>query len=112
VALAECTFDTNGIGVQVDVPKVAGGVPEPWAIEATLFGESPSRVVVSTALSEVDEVLAAAAAADVPAAVVGTTGGDRVVVRTDGRTVIDVAVEDAERIWATALERYFARQAA
>jgi len=44
--------------------------------------------------------------------VIGTTGGGRIVVRIDGKTVVDVAVADAERAWTTALERYFARQAA
>jgi phosphoribosylformylglycinamidine synthase len=109
--LAECAFDTDGVGVEVDIPPV-GGVAQEWAIDATLFGESPSRVVVSTSLTQVDDLLAAAKAAAVPAAVIGTTGGSRVVVRVDGRAAIDVAVTEAERIWATALERYFARQAA
>jgi phosphoribosylformylglycinamidine synthase II len=112
VTLAECTFDTNGIGVEVDVASAGDGLAEGWSIDATLFGESPSRVVVSTGLNQVDDLLAAARAADVPAAVIGTTGGSRVVVRVAGRPAIDVAVAAAEQIWATALERYFARQAA
>ena len=112
VTLAECTFDTNGIGVEVDVASAGDGLAEGWSIDATLFGESPSRVVVSTGLNQVDDLLAAARATDVPAAVIGTTGGSRVVVRVAGRPAIDVAVAAAEQIWATALERYFARQAA
>ncbi len=112
VTLAECSFDANGIGVAVDLPPAGGDVPEEWAVDATLFGESPSRVVISTALADVDEVLAAAKAARVPAAMIGTTGGSRVIVRVGGRPAVDVLVADAEQIWATALERYFARQAA
>jgi phosphoribosylformylglycinamidine synthase subunit PurL len=111
VTLAECTFDTNGIGVEVDLPPAAD-LAEEWVVDATLFGESPSRVVVSTALTQVDELLAAAKVAGVPAAVIGTTGGGRLVVRINGRPAVEVAVADAERTWATALERYFARQAA
>jgi phosphoribosylformylglycinamidine synthase subunit PurL len=111
VTLAECAFDTNGIGVEVDLPPAAD-LGEEWVVDATLFGETPSRVVVSTALARVDELLAAAKAVGVPAAVIGSTGGSRLVVRINGRPAVDVAVADAERIWATALERYFARQAA
>jgi phosphoribosylformylglycinamidine synthase II len=112
VTLAECTFDSNGIGVEVDVASAGDGLPEGWSIDATLFGESPSRVVVSTGLNQVDALLAAAGAARVPAAVIGTTRGGRLVIRVAGRPAVDVAVADAEQIWATALERYFARQAA
>jgi phosphoribosylformylglycinamidine synthase subunit PurL len=112
VTLAECTFDTNGVGVDVDVASAGDGLPEGWSIDAMLFGESPSRVVVSTGLNQVDDLLAAARATGVPAAVIGTTGGSRVVVRVTGRPAVDVAVADVEQLWATALERYFARQAA
>ena len=112
VTLAECTFDSNGIGVEVDVASAGDGLPEGWSIDATLFGESPSRIVVSTGLNQVDALLAAAGAARVPAAVIGTTRGGRLVIRVAGRTAVDVAVADAEQTWATALERYFARQAA
>jgi len=112
VTLAECTFDTNGIGVEIDLSPAGGELPAPWMVDATLFGESASRVVVTATSAEVDELLAAAQAAGVPAIVIGTTGGGRIAMRIDGKTVVDVAVADAERTWATALERYFARQAA
>jgi phosphoribosylformylglycinamidine synthase subunit PurL len=112
VTLTESTFDTDGIGVEVDIPSVGDALPGEWMVDATLFGESASRVVVSTAPAQVDEVLAAASAAGVPALAIGATGGARVVVCVGGQPVVDVAVADAERIWATALERYFVRQAA
>ncbi len=112
VTVAECSFDTNGIGVEIDLSPAGGELPAPWMVDATLFGESASRVVVTTASAELDELLAAAQAAGVPATVIGTTGGGRIVVRIDGKTVVDVPVADAERAWTTALERYFARQAA
>jgi len=112
VTVAECTFDTNGIGVEIDLSPAGGELSAPWMVDATLFGESASRVVVTTASAEIDELRAAAQAAGVPATVIGTTGGGRIVVRIDGKMVVDVAVADAERAWTTALERYFARQAA
>ena len=40
VTLAECTFDTGGIGVTADLPREA-------SLAAALFGESASRAVVS-----------------------------------------------------------------
>src|SRR5690606_1586129 len=76
IALAECCFDSGGIGARVDTPAAAsdGGV-DPLA--ALLFGESASRVIVSVDPARRDAVLAAARAAGVPAAVIGRTGGAR-----------------------------------
>ncbi len=47
VTLAECSFDTGGIGADVDVPAV-DDVPGGLTVDATLFSESASRVVIST----------------------------------------------------------------
>jgi phosphoribosylformylglycinamidine synthase len=59
-----------------------------------LFGEGPSRVVVCAGAGR-DEVLARAAAAGVPATVIGTAGGDRIAV--DG--LLDVSLADAVTAW-------------
>jgi phosphoribosylformylglycinamidine synthase subunit PurL len=110
VALAECCFDTGGRGAEVDVPPV--GVDHELIAESTLFGESASRVVVSVEESRADELLARAAAARVPAANIGRTGGTRLVIRLDGAPAIDVAITDAEHAWASAIETHFARRTA
>jgi phosphoribosylformylglycinamidine synthase len=102
VTLAECTFGTGGTGVEVSVPA-ATGVPAAWAVAATLFGESASRIVVSAAAGAVSRVLDAAAAAGVPAAVVGRTGGPDIRLAVDGVEAVRMPVADAERLWAMAI---------
>jgi len=62
--------------------------------------------------SNEQDLLARAAAAGVPARRIGTTGGDRLTVTVNGSAAIDLAVADAEQIWATAIEQYFKRVAA
>ncbi|HEY7946238.1 MAG TPA: AIR synthase related protein, partial [Acidimicrobiales bacterium] len=64
---------------------------------AELFSESPSRVVLGT--TQPDEVLAQAQAAGVPARLIGTAGGDRIVVAG----LLDLAVSDAVEAWRVAL---------
>src|SRR5690606_41136519 len=93
VALAECCFDAGGRGVAVDVPAASGdgGVDR---LAATLFGESASRVIVSVDAASISAVLAAAATAGIPAAKIGTTGGDRIRVSVDGQPVVDLAVAE------------------
>jgi phosphoribosylformylglycinamidine synthase subunit PurL len=115
VALAECCFD-SGLGVEtaidladdLDAEASAAGFGD----VATLFGESASRVVVSTPGHDVEAVLARAAAAGVPAAVVGRVGGDRLRIAVAGRIVIDESRAGLEEIWSTAIERFFERRRA
>jgi len=102
VTLAVCTFGTGGTGVEVSVPA-ATGVPAAWAVTATLFGESASRIVVSAAAGAVSRVLDAAAAAGVAAAVVGRTGGPDIRLAVDGVEAVRMPVADAERLWAMAI---------
>src|SRR4051812_21380607 len=54
VAIAESCFDTGGMGAEVDVPAV--GADHELIAEATLFGESASRVVVSVEDRRADEL--------------------------------------------------------
>jgi phosphoribosylformylglycinamidine synthase len=107
ITLAECCFDTP-YGVTVDVPG-AGDVPVPFKAQATLFGESASRVVVSTPQERLADLHALAAEHGVPAQVIGTTGGQRIVMSVDGVVVLDVNARDAETRWATAIEQRMAR---
>jgi phosphoribosylformylglycinamidine synthase len=112
VALAECCFDTNGIGAEVSIPAVhAAGDPH-INLAAALFGESASRVLVSLATDVLADVLERAAAAQVPARVIGQTGGNRLHIAVGGSTAIDLSVDDAERVWASAVSRYFKKYAA
>ena len=102
VTLAECTFSSGGIGVEVSLPAVPG-LADGWHTAATLFGESASRIVVSAAQDVVSKVLAAAAAAGVPAAVIGRTGGSEIRLDVDGDPVVRMSVADAEQAWAAAI---------
>ncbi len=108
VALAECCFDTGGTGVRVDVDGVAGHGPAGTA-NATLFGESASRIIVSVPEGGVSALLARASAAGVPATRIGTTGGQRIIMAVDGTRAVDVDVTEAERAWATSIETRMSR---
>ena len=106
VALAECCIESSGVGARVDLPASAGA-GDGLDVVRGLFGESPSRIVVSATRDRRVELLERARALGVPAAVVGRTGGDRVTVSVAGAVVADVALEAAEHAWATGLARHF-----
>jgi phosphoribosylformylglycinamidine synthase II len=112
VALAECCFDTGGVGAEASIEGVEVARDPRINRVAALFGETASRVVVSVTTDGLAGVLARAAAARVPARVIGQTGGNRLRIAAAGRTEIDLAVDDAEPIWASAISRYFRKHAA
>jgi phosphoribosylformylglycinamidine synthase len=110
VALAECAFDTGGIGAAVDVPA-ARAIDEQDApvVPSTLFGESASRAVVSVAESRLAALLELASRHGVPAVPIGWTGGERIRIAVDGEPILDCALAEAELRWSTALETHFGR---
>jgi phosphoribosylformylglycinamidine (FGAM) synthase-like enzyme len=112
VALAECCFDTNGVGAEVSIAGVEVSRDHAVNRAAALFGESASRIVVSLTTGAPAAVLERAAAAGVPASVLGQTGGNLLHVAVGGVPEIDVSIDDAERVWAAAISRYFRKQAA
>jgi phosphoribosylformylglycinamidine synthase len=113
VTLAECAFDTGGIGVDVDLPAAApvAGQDAPATV-ATLFGESASRIVVSVRESDEAALLQLAAGHGVSAVAIGRTGGARLRIAVEGTLAVDCAVIEAETAWSTALGRHFGGRAA
>jgi phosphoribosylformylglycinamidine synthase subunit PurL len=115
VTLAECCFDTEGIGADVSIDRVA--VASPDGLEglnraAALFGESASRVVVSAPPEAASDIVQRANAAGVPAQVIGRTGGRSLRIAVGGEMAVDVTLADAERAWSDAIARYFAKRVA
>jgi phosphoribosylformylglycinamidine synthase subunit PurL len=112
VTLAECCFGTGSIGAEAEIDAVHVARVPALNEAAALFGESASRIVVSTTPDNVADVLQRAAAARVPARVIGETGGNRLRISVAGALAVDVAIDEAERAWSTAIERVFARKVA
>ena len=112
VAVAECCFDTNGIGADVSLEAVEAARDPSINTAAALFGESASRVLVSVEPDQLTALLERAAARRVGARVVGNTGGNRLRISVGGATAIDHAIGDAERVWSTAIDRIFERRVA
>ena len=112
VTLAECCFQNGGLGLDVTLPRAAVDARADLALAATLFGETASCAIVSVAERHVDDVLARAAAAGVPAAAIGRVGGSRYRLAVEGTPVVDVSVAKIERVWETGLSHHFEPEAA
>ncbi|MBI3399912.1 MAG: phosphoribosylformylglycinamidine synthase subunit PurL [Acidobacteria bacterium] len=112
VTLAECCFESGGIGAEVSIDGVRVAADARVNVAAALYGESASRVVVSVVTDAVTTVLERAAAANVPARVIGQTGGNRLRIAVAGQIAIDAAVDEAERVWSSAIEQAYAKRVA
>jgi phosphoribosylformylglycinamidine synthase II len=112
VTLAECCFDTGGVGADVTLERAGGTGSDGLDGMATLFGESSSRAIVSTTQQNLQKVIERARTAGVPAAVIGDTGGDRLRMSVGSTVAIDMPIGEAERAWSSALEQYFAKRVA
>jgi phosphoribosylformylglycinamidine synthase len=97
VALAECCI-AGGRGATVALCVGRG-----QRADAVLFGEGVGRIIVSLPPSRLCALLLLAGRLAVPAQVLGTVGGDRLIVGADGEGVygpwIDVPVDDLTRAW-------------
>jgi len=111
VTVAECCFDTGGLGAEISVGRAPGdgGVP---GLASTLFGESAGCVIVSTAPGDVPALLRDAHAVGLPAARIGRTGGTSLRIAVDGAVAIDCSVREAEARWTGALARWLDGRAA
>tara|TARA_B100000678_G_C18154133_1_gene480217 strand:+ start:280 stop:567 length:288 start_codon:yes stop_codon:yes gene_type:complete len=89
----------------------SGGRPD-VAEASILFGEAPSRVLVSIAESDFGIVRKRVETAGVPIAAQGQTGGDRITISLAGRRVLDLPVADGEAAWRQGMERFFVNRAA
>jgi phosphoribosylformylglycinamidine synthase len=96
VALAECCFSqygTKATGAEIDLGLK--GSETLADILALLFGEAPSRIILSTKAEDTARVEEIAARAGTPCRLVGEVGGDRL--RID--SLIDEEVSVLERCW-------------
>ena len=102
VALAEaCVTGRELIGCEATLPADARA-------DLVLFGEGPSRVLVTVEPARAREFEALMAESAIPWRWLGTTGGERLVIRIGGDTVVNVDTGQLEQAWRTGFERHVA----
>ena len=102
VALAEsCVTARDRVGCDATLPAAARA-------DLTLFGEGPSRVLVAVEARHAREFEGLMAESAIPWRWIGTTGGDRLVIRVGNDTVVDVDASRLEHAWRSGFERHMA----
>jgi len=90
VALAECCVATDDAARMVGARVV---LPSDDPIASALFGEAPSRVVVTVASEDASDFEQRASAAGVGAVRLGETGGASLTIAASGHPTLDVPLE-------------------
>ena len=101
VAIAESCFSSyrrDAIGCEVNLE----GALSPAVL---LFSETPSRIVLSAADSNVSHILQVARQHDVTASVIGRTSRERLMINVNGERAIDHPVAEVESAWRAPLPR-------
>src|SRR5215472_4402461 len=87
VALAESAITgPRRLGAEIALPAAA-------RVEERLFGEAPSRIVVTVAPGDVERFERIVGEWAVPVTTLGRVGGDRLTIRIDGAPRVDLAVD-------------------
>ncbi|HET8529968.1 MAG TPA: phosphoribosylformylglycinamidine synthase subunit PurL [Methylomirabilota bacterium] len=104
VALAEsCVSGPRPVGAEVDLGSIAAS---PGDRDLTLFGEGPSRVVVSVKAEAARHFEQLMSEFRVPWRFIGTVGGERLVVRAGGTSLVDLHLDRITVAWRGGFERY------
>ena len=100
VALAEaCMSGPSAVGCAVDLPRTGRA-------DLTLFGEGPSRVVVSIGREHEREFEALMAEAAIPWTWIGTVEHERFLVRVEGHSILELSVAEIGHAWRSGFERF------
>ncbi|MBS3818656.1 phosphoribosylformylglycinamidine synthase subunit PurL [bacterium] len=101
VCLAECSFlSESKIGCTVNIP-------DDIRPDALLFGETQSRIVVSTRETDSTKLLTLAQKKKVPALRIGKSKGDRIIIWNGKHKLIDIPVQRAYKPWKQTLPDIF-----
>lgn len=104
VTIAESAFSSLGrAGVGAEIDLKSNGI----SADAVLFGETPSRIVISFAPEHLDRIREIAG--DCPFEVIGKVAGESLKFNVDGETEIDATVAELENGWKTSLEKRLER---
>ena len=102
VTMAEaCVTGPALLGADIELP--AGGRPD-----LALFGEGPSRIVVSVPRASQRHFEGLMREWQVPWKWIGTVGGDRLTIRVGGQALVDLSLDQLSHAWRSGFARIVA----
>jgi phosphoribosylformylglycinamidine synthase len=90
------------IGANIDLTQFSTA-----RLDALLFGETQSRIVISVSAQNAEKILAEAKSANMTATKIGTVGGGRLTIKTKTQS-IDASLDDLHDAWWNSIARAMA----
>jgi phosphoribosylformylglycinamidine synthase len=105
LALAECSLQSRGqLGAVIQLSQeLLGALPPPAPLAALLFGESPSRIIVSVRPDNFSTLARLLTEYGVEYCDIGITGGADFVVNLDTQPIVHCPLTDLYQAWSMAL---------
>jgi phosphoribosylformylglycinamidine synthase len=100
-AIAESCFSSlnrAAVGAEIELEN------EDLPVEAVLFGETPSRIVISFSPEKLSEIESIAAENDCPFAVIGKVSGEDFTIKINGKETVSASISELEQAWKTSLK--------
>ncbi|KAF0215464.1 MAG: phosphoribosylformylglycinamidine synthase, partial [bacterium] len=107
IALAECCLAgqiNNIIGATFELDLKSPAFVDNVSLAAALFGESPSRIILSVKESKLAAIEELAKEQGVISTVIGRTGGQEFIVKFNGQDAINEHVVELSKRWQKGLE--------
>jgi phosphoribosylformylglycinamidine synthase len=111
IALAECCISNpeHRIGAAVRLSPLSSSAltphPSPLAASALLFGETQSRIIISCPPKNFSRIGDIADKNKTPFLRLGEAGRDSLIISSNGKKLIDIKVDEINRIWRGSLPR-------
>jgi len=99
-ALAESCFSSlnrKAVGAEINLKKTD------LSNEALLFGESPSRIIISFAAANIEKVRTVVEANDCPFEIIGKVGSADLKITINESAIISASIIELENVWAHSL---------
>ena len=106
VTLAECCILNSSQKIGAIIDLLPSHFPFSLETDGLFFGETQSRIVVSCRPEDFNQIKNLTYKNEIPFFKLGEVGGNRLVIRRDKDTLIDMQIDELEKLWRRALSRH------
>jgi phosphoribosylformylglycinamidine synthase len=106
VTLAECCILNSSQKIGAIIDLLPSHFPFSLGTDGLFFGETQSRIVVSCRPEDFNQIRDLAHKNKVPLAKLGKIEGDKLIIGMNGKKIIDIGLDELEKLWRRALSRH------
>jgi len=106
VTLAECCILNSSQKIGAIIDLLPSHFPFSLRTDSLFFGETQSRLVVSCRPEDFNQIRDLAHKNKAPLVKLGKVEGDKLIIGVKGKKLIDIGLDELEKLWRRALSRH------